>query len=230
MLFSFAKIRFNLELEKKGGCKRNMKKENKVTVREKQQLILKKRRIPMAQPYIKGKNAHRYMGALNTYLFAYKYFETQFAVKAGDVYLARFPMEFGAELHGDHFVAVLLDSNQLNPLITVVPLKSEKIKELNPASDIRLGVIKGINSGHRTIAVINQIRAIDKRRLLSEEAINGLHAQFDKKLIKDYGEVCVEIINRYRLTPEQLKLLRSVTLGYIRNNYVKHDDEQLVDF
>ncbi len=204
--------------------------DDKVTVKERQQLILRKRRIPMAHPYLNGPSAKRYMGELNTNLFAYKYFETLYTVKAGDVYLARFPMEFGSELHGDHFVAVLLDSNTLNPLITVVPLKSEKAKELNPASDIRLGIIRGINSGHRTVAVINQIRAIDKRRLISEKAINALHAQFDKNLIKDYGEVCVEIIRKYRLTREQLNLLRSVTLGYIRNNYVRHDTESLVDF
>ena len=182
--------------------------DDKVTVKERQQLILRKRRIPMAHPYLNGPSAKRYMGELNTNLFAYKYFETLYTVKAGDVYLARFPMEFGSELHGDHFVAVLLDSNTLNPLITVVPLKSEKAKELNPASDIRLGIIRGINSGHRTVAVINQIRAIDKRRLISEKAINALHAQFDNNLIKDYGEVCVEIIRKYRLTREQLNLLR----------------------
>ena len=197
---------------------------------KKLRLILRKRRIPMNHPYLKGDAARKNTGAANTRIFAYKHFETAFAVKAGDVYLARFPLEFGAELHGDHFVAVLLDSPAVNPLITVVPLKSEKAKELNPASDIRLGVITGINSGHKTVAVINQLKGIDKRRLLSEEAINGLHSQFSKNLIKDYDEVCAETINRYRLTSEQFKLLKKTALGYIANNYINHDEEQLVDF
>ncbi len=204
--------------------------ENNDSVKEKQQLILRKRRIPLAHPYLKGAAAKRNTGATNTRIFVYKHFETSFAVKAGDVYLARFPLEYGTEIHGDHFVAVLLDSNKLNPLITVVPLKSEKLKELNPASDIRLGIIKGINSGHRTVAVINQIRSIDKRRLLSEDAINGLHSQFKKNLIGDYEEVCVETINKYRLTRRQMNLLKKVTVGYVANNYVSHDDEELVDF
>lgn len=193
--------------------------------KEKLHIILRKRRIPLAQPYYKGNDAKKSVGLANTRIFAYKHFETAFPVEAGDVYLARFPLEFGAELHGDHFVAVLLDSNSVNPLITVVPLKSERAKELNPASDLKLGIIKGINSGHRTVAVINQIKAIDKRRLLSEEAIHDLYSQFQKNLIKDYGELCAEIIIRYRLTREQYILLKKTVLGYINNNYVNHDDE-----
>ena len=192
---------------------------------KKLQLILRKRRIPMAHPYLKGDAARKNTGAANTRIFAYKHFETAFSVKAGDVYLARFPLEFGAELHGDHFVAVLLDSSSVNPLVTIVPLKSEKAKELNPASDIRLGVIAGINSGHKTVAVINQLKAIDKRRLLSEEAINDLYSKFQKNLIEDYAEVCVEVIRTYRLTREQYNLLKKTVLGYISNNYIEHDDE-----
>ena len=193
--------------------------------KEKKELMMKKRRIPLAQPYFKGESAKKRNGLTNTHIFAYKYFEPVFAVKAGDVYLARFPIEYGSEIHGDHFVAVLLDSPSVNPLVTVVPLKSEKAKEINPASDIRLGVIPGINSGHKTIAVINQTRAIDKRRLLSEEAISTLHSLVKKNLLKDYEEVCAEVINNYRLTKEQYYLLKKKAVGYIKNNYITHDEE-----
>ena len=152
--------------------------------KEKKELMMKKRRIPLAQPYFKGESAKHRNGLTNTHIFAYKYFEPVFAVKAGDVYLARFPIEYGSELHGDHFVAVLLDSPVACPLVTVVPLKSEKAKEINPASDIRLGVIEGINNGRKTIAVINQTRAIDKRRLLSEEAISAFTSKHTYMIIK----------------------------------------------
>lgn len=226
MLFSFAKIRFNLKLVIRPERRKfEVMSEDDSKKKEKLHLILRKRRIPLAHPYLKGGDAKRNTGSTNTRIFAYKHFETDFSVKAGDVYLARFPLEFGSELHGDHFVAVLLDSTPVNPLITVAPLKSERAKELNPASDLRLGIIKGINSGHRTVAVINQLRAIDKRRLLSEEAINDLHSQFQKNLIKDYDEVCVETINKYRLTREQYNLLKKTVLGYIANNYINHDEE-----
>ena len=200
-------------------------KEKQKPTKEKKELMMKKRRIPLAQPYFKGESAKHRNGLTNTHIFAYKYFEPVFAVKAGDVYLARFPIEYGSELHGDHFVAVLLDSPVACPLVTVVPLKSEKAKEINPASDIRLGVIEGINNGHKTIAVINQTRAIDKRRLLSEEAISALHSLVKKNLLKDYEEVCAEIINCYRLTNEQYNLLRKKAIGYFKNNYISHDDD-----
>lgn len=200
-------------------------KEKQKTSKEKKELMMKKRRIPLAQPYFKGESAKHRNGLTNTHIFAYKYFEPVFAVKAGDVYLARFPIEYGSELHGDHFVAVLLDSPVACPLVTVVPLKSEKAKEINPASDIRLGVIEGINNGRKTIAVINQTRAIDKRRLLSEEAISALHSLVKKNLLKDYEEVCAEVINCYRLTNEQYNLLRKKAIGYFKNNYISHDDD-----
>ena len=200
-------------------------KEKQKPAKEKKELMMKKRRIPLAQPYFKGESAKHRNGLTNTHIFAYKYFEPVFAVKAGDVYLARFPIEYGSELHGDHFVAVLLDSPVACPLVTVVPLKSEKAKEINPASDIRLGVIEGINNGRKTIAVINQTRAIDKRRLLSEEAISALHSLVKKNLLKDYEEVCAEVINCYRLTNEQYNLLRKKAIGYFKNNYISHDDD-----
>ncbi|MBR5997327.1 MAG: type II toxin-antitoxin system PemK/MazF family toxin [Bacilli bacterium] len=200
-------------------------KEKQKPTKEKKELMMKKRRIPLAQPYFKGESAKHRNGLTNTHIFAYKYFEPAFTVKAGDVYLARFPIEYGSEIHGDHFVAVLLDSPIANPLVTVVPLKSEKAKEINPASDIRLGVIEGINNGRKTIAVINQTRPIDKRRLLSEEAISALHSLVKKNLLKDYEEVCAEVINCYRLTKEQYELLKKKAVGYIKNNYISHDDE-----
>lgn len=205
--------------------KEDSDKEKQKPAKEKKELMMKKRRIPLAQPYFKGESAKHRNGLTNTHIFAYKYFEPVFAVKAGDVYLARFPIEYGSELHGDHFVAVLLDSPVACPLVTVVPLKSEKAKEINPASDIRLGVIEGINNGRKTIAVINQTRAIDKRRLLSEEAISALHSLVKKNLLKDYEEVCAEVINCYRLTNEQYNLLRKKAIGYFKNNYISHDDD-----
>ena len=205
--------------------KEDIDKQKQKPTKEKKELMMKKRRIPLAQPYFKGESAKHRNGLTNTHIFAYKYFEPVFAVKAGDVYLARFPIEYGSEIHGDHFVAVLLDSPAVCPLVTVVPLKSEKAKEINPASDIRLGVIEGINNGHKTIAVINQTRAIDKRRLLSEEAISGLHSLVKKNLLKDYEEVCAEVINCYRLTNEQYNLLRKKAIGYFKNNYISHDDD-----
>ena len=197
---------------------------------EKRQVVLSQRKIPLFQPYFKGESAKRNNGLLNQQVFLYKHFETRFALKRGEVCLARFPLEFGSELHGDHFVVVLLDSGILNPLVTVVPLKSEKEKSLNPASDLRIGNIIGINGGKRSVAIINQIRSIDKRRLISETSINILHGRFREKTIQENTEFALDTINIYRLTDEQFNLMRKTVVGYIINNYVRHDEELLVDF
>lgn len=204
--------------------------ENHLTLREQRQFTVRKRRIPLNHPYFKGDAAKRNNGLLNQAIFVYKHFETTFAVKAGEVFLARFPMEYGSEIHGDHFVVVVLDSNALNPLMTVVPLKSEKEHGINPASDLRIGVIEGINSNKRTIAVINQVRAIDKRRLLSENSINALHGQFSHNLIGEYQEIGAQLTNVYRLTSDQIKAVRKALITYIAKNFISHDDELLVDF
>ena len=43
---------------------------------KKLRLILRKRRIPMNHPYLKGDAARKNTGAANTRIFAYKHFET----------------------------------------------------------------------------------------------------------------------------------------------------------
>ena len=204
--------------------------EKSISLYEKREFKVRKRRIPLFQPYFKGIEAKRNNGLINQQIFIYKHFETMFPVKAGEVFLARFPLEFGSEIHGDHYVVAILDSNPLNPLMLVVPLKSEKGKVLNPASDIRIGVIEGINNNKRSIAVINQLRAIDKRRLVTEASINALHSRFRANSIAEYEEVNAQLTNVYRLTETQFKLLRKTVIKFVITNYVSHEDELLVDF
>ena len=196
----------------------------------KKELTVQKRRIPLGQHYLKGLEAKQYTGRINQQIFFYRFFETRFAIKRGEIYLASFPIEFGSEIHGEHFVAAILDSNPLNPLVLVVPLKSEKDKEVNPASDVRLGYIQGINNGKKTIAVINQVRAIDKRRLFNAESIDRLYGLNKHNLIKDYENVAGLRTNVYRLTDKQYDLIHRKLIGYVAHNYLTHDDELLVDF
>ena len=204
--------------------------ETNISLYEKREFKVRRRRVPLYQQYYKGLEARKITSLINQQIFFYKHFETFFTVRAGDVFLARFPNGCGAEIRGDHFVVAILDSGPLNPLMTVIPLKSEKGKVLNPASDIRIGVIEGINNNRRSIAIINQIRTIDKRRLVTEDSINALHCLCRKNLVAEYEEVNAQLTAVYRLTPEQLKLVRKTAIGYIISNYVSHDDELLVDF
>ena len=209
---------------------RHMAEEKLFPAVMKKEMMVLKRRVPMAQPYIKGEEARKLSGFRNQQIYFYKFFETRFMVNRGEVYLASFPLEFGSEIHGEHLVAAVLDSKPLNPLVLVVPLKSEKEKELNPASDIRLGRIQGVNNGRKTIAIINQVRAIDKRRLFKVESIDALHSLNSKNLIGEYQLICGQRSNVYRLTNEQYRLIHGKLIGYVSTSYLNHDDELLVDF
>ena len=203
---------------------------NALSLYDKKNMMVVKRRIPLNHPYLKGETAKKNTGILNQQIFLYKFFETRFPVKHGEVYLASFPFEFGSEIHGDHFVVAVSDSRPLNPFVLVVPLKSQKGKSLNPASDISLGLIEGINNGKQTIAIINQVRTIDKRRLISGDAINALYEKFNHNLLSDYEEIIVQSTRVYRLSNEQYRFVQKSLLGFIASNYLSHEEELLVDF
>ena len=199
-------------------------------LKEKRVFVVRKRKASLNQPYLKGELGKEHLATIDRQIFMYKHFEPKFEAKAGDVYLARFPLEIGSEIHGDHFVAVILNSDEKNPMMTVVPLKSEKAKGINPASDIRLGKIKGINSGHNTVAIINQLRGIDKRRLLTNNSIDVISQIEKTQKLKPGEEINAQNTNVYRLSDEQLKILRQAVQSYLRKNYIHHQTELLVDF
>ena len=76
-----------------------------------------------------------------------------------------------AEFSYRHYALVLADSFESNPLVLVCPLKSNT-KGPHPASDINLGFIHALDSDHESLAVINQIRTIDKLRIFKRPLIN----------------------------------------------------------
>lgn len=201
-----------------------------LTTTDKKEIMVIKRRIPLNHPYLKGDLAKKHTGILNQQIFLYKYFETRFQVKQGEVYRASFPFEFGSEIHGDHFVVAVSDSRPLNPFVLIVPLKSKKEKELNPASDISLGFVSGINNGKLTVAIVNQVRSIDKRRLINGDAINALFEKFKQNSLVDYENICVQTTRIYRLSKEQFHILQKALIGFVATNYLSHEEELLVDF
>ena len=202
----------------------------KISLYEKREFTVRRRRVPLPHQYIKGPVARKNNSIINQTLFLYKQFDSTFVVKAGDVFLARFPAGVGCEISGDHFVVAILDSGPLNPLVLVVPLKSDKGRPINPASDIKIGTVKGINNNKTSIAVINQVRAIDKRRLVNETSIDALHSLFRKNLVEEYKDTVVQRICVYRLSEKQFNVLRNTVIRYVISNFVSHDEELLVDF
>ena len=183
-----------------------------------------KRRIPLKHDYLKGDEARRHVVEINQLIYFYRNFETRLAIKKGDVFLARFGFECGNELNGNHYVVALLDSSPINQVVTVVPLKSAKGRPLNPASDVMVGKIEKLNNTKDAIAVINQIRTIDKRRLFDSQSIANLNSYMNSEMLGEYSELTIQNKHIYRLTNEQFKKIHKAAEEYVFNGYIKHND------
>lgn len=94
-----------------------------------------------------------------------------FRVNRGDVYEFDWGVNVNAEFSYRHYGVVLKDSYENNPLVMVCPLKSCRIGEGYPG-DVNLGVIPELVTERESIAVIDQIRSLDKLRLNVNPIIN----------------------------------------------------------
>ena len=191
---------------------------------EPSELKVIKRRVPLKHDYLKGEDARKHVVEINQLIYFYRFFETRLAIKKGDVFLARFGFECGNELNGNHYVVALLDSSPINQVVTVVPLKSAKGKALNPASDVMVGKIEKLNNSKDAIAVINQIRTIDKRRLFDAQSIACLSSYFSSEMLGEYSEITIQTKKIYRLTDEQFHKIHKAAEEYVYNGYIRHND------
>ena len=181
------------------------------------------RRIPMMQDFFQGKKARDYISTINRMVYFYRYFETRIEINRGDVFNASFEYTCGNELHGPHYVVALFRSSPISQIVTIVPLHSAKEgKELNPASEIMLGEIPGVHNGKKAVAIINQIRTIDKRRLFDRAAIDHFNSMVQAQKIKDYHEINAQVKYIHRLTDEQYEKLHEAVKQFILFNYIKH--------
>ncbi len=103
-------------------------------------------------------------------------------VHRGEIYEFDWGVNVNAELSNRHYGLVLKDSSQYDPIVLVCPLKSNK-RGAHPASDIDLGMIEGLGTTHGTLAVINQVRAMDKLRIFSKNAIGDENTFEDKRVV-----------------------------------------------
>ena len=191
---------------------------------EPSELKVIKRRVPLRHDYLKGDEARKHIVEINQLIYFYRYFETRLAIKKGDVFLARFGFECGNELNGNHYVVALLDSSPISQVVTVVPLKSAKGKPLNPASDVMVGKIEKLNNAKDAIAVINQIRTIDKRRLFDAQTLAHLSGYMNSEMLGEYSELVVQSKRIYRLTDEQFAKIHKATEEYVYNGYIRHNN------
>ena len=99
--------------------------------------------------------------------------EVRYNLKKGEIYEIDWGVNVNAEFSNRHYGVVLENSAEFNPLVLVCPIKTNH-NGANRRSDVDLGEIDGISiNGARSIAVINQIRSIDKMRIYTKSVING---------------------------------------------------------
>ena len=137
--------------------------------------------------------------------FSEKY-SLRYDLKRGEIYEIDWGININAEFSNRHFGVVLVDSDAFNPLVTVCPLKSNHAGA-NPKSDIDLGFIPELGTMNTTLAVVNQVRTIDKLRIYLRRAIGRYGDRF---LCDSYDEEKSSVM---RLTNDKLK---QVLDGYKR--------------
>ena len=148
--------------------------------------------------------------------FSEKY-SLRYDLKKGEVYEFDWGINVNAELSNRHYGVVLVDSDVFNPLVTVCPLKSNH-SGINPKSDVDLGFIPELGTQNNTIAVVNQVRTIDKLRIYMRRVIGRGE---DRYLSDSYEYNKVSIL---RLTNDKLN---KVIQGY--KNYLSSAMAQMVE-
>ena len=175
-----------------------------------------KRQRPLIYSYLDNENRNEYVSMINRSIFFYRYFITKIDIKRCDVFKIRFDQGFGSELRGYHFVVAMQSSREINQTVTVIPLSSVKeAKQYNSKSTINIGVIEGIPGNKETVALINQLRTIDKIRLVGDKALDNFVEQYCEQIEKINGEFYIQNKEIYRLSDEQYqKILHAI------NNYL----------
>ena len=148
-------------------------------------------------------------------------------VKAGEIYEVDFGVNVNAEFSYRHYALVLADSSESNPLALVCPLKSNT-KGPHPYSDLNLGYIDALDSDHESLAVINQIRTIDKLRIFKHPIINKSNGP--KYHFKDYYPYessydDYHYRNTYRLEKEKFDMVQTAIQNYLQYGQISPNKE-----
>ena len=158
----------------------------------------------------------------NEYAKCAERFRLSYELKAGEIYEVDFGINVNAEFSYRHYALVLVDSSEANPLVMICPLKSNT-KGPHPQSDINLGIIECLDTEHESLAVINQIRTIDKFRIFKRPGIIR-DKEFTFKLNdveRDcYDEMIDDTIIPNRLEQDKFELVLDGVINYLKYGMV----------
>ena len=179
-------------------------------------IIAVKREKPIFNSYLDNENKNEYVSGINRSIFYYNNFTTKIDIKRCEVFKIRFDQGFGSELNGYHFVVAMQSSREINQTVTIIPLSSFKeAKQYNPKSTINIGTVEGIPGDKGTVALINQIRTIDKVRLIGEKALEYFVEQHCEQIDRVNGEFYIQNKEVYRLSEEQYKMILHAINNYL---------------
>ena len=177
-----------------------------------------------AFPYSSGPNPNRGITKINQidwirkmieYIELSATYELRYILKMGEIYEIDFGVNVNSEFSNRHYGVVLVDSGPLNPLVLVCPLKTNHTGG-HYRSDVVLGVVKDLSETAQTIAVINQIRSVDKFRILRKNQI-GLK-RFPINIYEEEKEIQESQPEIKRLSETQLSIVRNAYLNFIKYN------------
>lgn len=187
------------------------------------ELKLQKRPNPLRKKFDEN-NGGRGIDLASKIDYIYRNFTSKISINYGDVFLADFSQSVGNELRGVHFCMAISSSNERSQLVTVIPFHSAKEgKELNPASEVYVGQIPGETNGKEAIALINQIRTIDKIRMLDPENANNFHHYATSHNIEIGKEITAQHKFIYRLTNDQYQRIKSAMIGFLFYSYIRKE-------
>ena len=189
---------------------------------EHKKLIAVKREKPLISSYLDNKNKNPYVSDLNRANFFYANFVTKVEIERATVFKIRFQQGFGSELRGHHFVVAMQTSKESNQLVTIIPLSSVKeTKQYNKKSTIFIGEVSGIPNTKQSVALVNQIRTIDKIRLFGDRALATFVDMVCDEIDKYKGEFEIQEKEIYRLTKEQFEIILDAIDNYLLIGSVK---------
>ena len=189
---------------------------------EHKKLIAVKREKPLVSSYLDNKNKNPYVSDLNRANFFYANFVTKVEIERATVFKIRFQQGFGSELRGHHFVVAMQTSKENNQLVTIIPLSSVKeTKQYNKKSTIFIGEVYGIPNTKQSVALVNQIRTIDKIRLFGDRALATFVDMVCDEIDKYKGEFEIQEKEIYRLTKEQFEKILDAIDNYLLIGSVK---------
>ena len=189
---------------------------------EHKKLIAVKREKPLISSYLDNKNKNPYVSDLNRANFFYANFVTKVEIERATVFKIRFQQGFGSELRGHHFVVAMQTSKENNQLVTIIPLSSVKeTKQYNKKSTILIGEVSGIPNTKQSVALVNQIRTIDKIRLFGDRALATFVDMVCDEIDKYKGEFEIQEKEIYRLTKEQFEKILDAIDNYLLIGSVK---------